>query len=200
MKTHRIPKIHGEPCWESIAPIAIDCVLWEPDCGIRMQQKLCYDENAIYVFQRAFERDIRAELTQPLSPVCEDSCMEFFFGFTEDGRYVNFECNPNGCIYLGFGGSRADRVRVVVEDEKARFSIQTRREADGWSLSYRLPLSFLRNFYPDLTLEAGRSLRANCFKCGDRTKNPHFLSWNPVTSETPDFHRPCDFGRMILGE
>lgn len=200
MKTYTIKRCEGRVNWDAVDSLSVACVLWEEDCGIRMEQKICYDENAIYVNQRAYEQSIRAELTQPLSRVCEDSCMEFFFGFTEDGRYVNFECNPNGCIYVGFGGNREDRVRVIVEYEDAVFAVHPSREVDGWSLTYRIPLSFLRNFYPGLTLEPGRTLRANCYKCGDKTEKPHFLSWNAVTSEMPDFHRPCDFGCMILGE
>ena len=52
-------------------------------------------------------------------------------------------------------------------------------------------------FTPITTLKAG-VIRANCFKCGDLTVQPHYMMWNETTSETPDFHRPQDFGRMIF--
>ena len=39
----------------------------------------------------------------------------------------------------------------------------------------------------------------NFFKCGDLTEQAHYLSWNPVTSEQPDFHRPQDFGLLRFG-
>ena len=42
------------------------------------------------------------------------------------------------------------------------------------------------------------SVRANFYKCGDKTAHPHFLSWNPVVSSKPDFHRPECFGELIL--
>ena len=60
-------------------------------------------------------------------------------------------------------------------------------------------LSFLRQFYPSYTLEPGRVIRANCYKCGDLTDHPHYLSWNEVQSDTPSFHRPQDFGLLIFG-
>ena len=41
-------------------------------------------------------------------------------------------------------------------------------------------------------------LRANFYKCGDKTAHPHFLSWNPVGTPSPDFHRPDFFGELIL--
>ena len=72
----------------------------------------------------------------------------------------------------------------------------TAKTADGWEVSYRIPLSFLRLFLPEFAF-AG-VLRANVYKCGDMAEREHYLSWNPVTSETPDFHRPQDFGRMMF--
>lgn len=198
MKTYQIRRVTGAPDWDTIESLAVDCVCWLPDADVRMTQQVCYDETAIYVRQCAVESELRAELSDPLSMVCEDSCMEFFFAFSDDGRYFNFECNPNGCIYLGFGGTREQRVRLVVEDAARRFDIRTSRTSDGWTLSYRLPLNFLKNFYPELRLETGLIMRANCYKCGERTRRAHYLSWNRMTCNEPDFHRTVDFGRMIF--
>lgn len=198
MKEYAVVKISGKPDWASIPTLQVDNVLWLADCGVRMQQQVCWDEDALYIRQYAQERKIRADCTEPLSQVCEDSCMEFFFAFGEDGRYFNFECNPNGCIYLGFGGRREDRVRLLVKDPIDRFQIHTARTADGWALEYQMPLAFLRTFYPSLRLEDGLRLRANCYKCGDKTQHAHYLAWNPVLTELPDFHRPEYFGQMIL--
>ena len=115
-----------------------------------------------------------------------------------DGRYFNVEFNLNGCMFLGFGHGRADSIRLIPEDHKALFHVRTVRLSDGWELYYDIPLSFLRLFYPDYTLEPGRVIRANCYKCGDKTVREHYMMWNPTTSDTPDFHRPEDFGEMEL--
>ena len=199
MRSYTIVKTSGAPGWDAIEPLRADCVLWEPDCGVRMEQKLCYDDTALYVFQRAWESDIRAECSAPLSPVHEDCCMEFFFcPAAGNDRYFNFEWNPNAQLYLGFGPNRYDSVRLLVQDEQAQFAPRPARTADGWELTFRVPVSFVRRFVPDFALTPGTALRANCFKCGELTPQPHYYSWNPVTSETPDFHRPCDFGQMLL--
>lgn len=125
--------------------------------------------------------------------------MEFFFApMPEDGRYFNVEFNLNGCVFLGFGHGRHDSIRLVPEDIKTLFSVETARLDDGWEIFYTIPLSFLQQFYPGYTLEPGRVIHANCYKCGDLTPNPHYLLWNPSTSEVPDYHRPQDFGRMEL--
>ena len=44
------------------------------------------------------------------------------------------------------------------------------------------------------------SLRANFYKCADASSLPHYLSWNPIQTEHPDFHRPEFFGRMMIGK
>lgn len=198
MREYEVLKIDAAPDWSAIPALKVDCVLWEPDCGIRMEQQLAWNEEALYVRQRAWEENVRAEHTTPLSAVCEDSCMEFFFAFGEDGRYFNFECNPNGCLYLGFGAKREERVRLIVKEAARKLELHTARLTDGWELRYCIPLSFLRVFYPELTLKPGLRFHANCYKCGDKTENPHYLAWNPVASETPDYHRPMDFGEMRL--
>ena len=49
MKSYTIAKASGAPGWDAIEPLRADCVLWEPDCGVRMEQKLCYDDTVLYV-------------------------------------------------------------------------------------------------------------------------------------------------------
>ena len=180
--------------WSDVPKLPIDNILWEPDCGIRAFARLCYDEEAIYVSLRAAEAEIRAEYTAPLSPVHRDSCLEFFFMPENGDRYFNFEVNPNGCMHIGFGHNRADRVILTRRDDTEFFRIQPERTSGGWAVSYRIPLLFLRLFYPDFAFSG--SLRANVYKCGDDTAHPHYLSWNPVTSLQQDFHRLEDFGIM----
>ena len=199
MKTYIIEKTCGAPDWSTVPALEADNHLWISSENIHMTAQICYDEEALYLRMRAVEREVRAEHRGPLCPVCEDSCMEFFFSPEGDDRYLNVELNPNGCSFIGIGTSRADRVRIILEQEEEVLQAQTARTPDGWELTYRLPLTFLRVLYPALSLTPGTVLRANCYKCGDLTPEPHYLSWNPVTSAKPDFHRPCDFGRMVLG-
>ena len=102
MKSYTIAKASGAPGWDAIEPLRADCVLWEPDCGVRMAQKLCYDDTALYVFQRAWESDIRAECSAPLSPVHEDSCMEFFFSEKNGPSMLRpmSRAQPSGAAFL----------------------------------------------------------------------------------------------------
>lgn len=193
-RQYRIMRLRSQFPGEKIPELSVDNILWTPDFGIRAYARLCFDEEALYVSLRAAEAQIRAEYVAPLSPVHRDSCLEFFFMPEREDRYFNFEINPNGCLHIGYGHNRADRVILTRRDDREFFQIRSERVADGWSVSYRIPLSFLRLFYPDFIFSG--SLRANVYKCGDDTIHPHFLSWNPVTSTQPDFHRPENFGSM----
>ena len=193
---YRIQKISGEPDWSGVPKLRIDQVLWKPDCGIRAFGQFCHDTQFLHVRLCAAEERIRAEYTAPLSPVCQDSCLEFFFMPEEEDRYFNFEINPNGCLYIGFGHGREDSTVLYRKNLRELFDIRPAMTPDGWEVCYRIPASFLRLFWPDFRM-AGL-LRANVYKCGERTEQEHYLSWNPVHSETPDFHRPEDFGRMFF--
>ena len=195
--TYLICAVSGEPDWSAVPELRVDRVLWLPDCGIRAFGQFCHDGQYLYVRLRAREEKIRAEYTAPLSPVHLDSCLEFFFMPEGSDRYFNFEVNPNGCLWAGFSRSREEKAALYRRDMDELFQIRPAKTADGWEVSYRIPLSFLRLFLPEFAF-AG-VLRANVYKCGDRTEREHYLSWNPVTSETPDFHRPQDFGRMVFG-
>ena len=183
----------GEPDWHMIPVLEADQVLWLPDCGIRAFGQFTYSPSALHVRLCAAEKQIRAEYTAPLSPVHQDSCLEFFFMPEGEDRYFNFEINPNGCLHTGFGPNRQNRA-VLFPGDPDLFRIRTERTAGGWEAAYRIPLSFLQLFLPGFTFTG--NLRANVYKCGDLTEQEHYLAWNPVTSDAPDFHRPADFGVM----
>jgi len=200
MKTYRIRHVSGPPDWASVPSLTLENCPWLPCPDLGMSAQIAWDSEGLWVHLRAREADIRAKHNAPLSMVCEDSCMEFFFQPQPetDGRYFNFEANPNGRMYIGVGHGREDCVRLVPDSEDALFAKDVRRGGDGWEIFYRIPLTFVHVFFPDFEPVSGRRIRANCFKCGDLTVQPHYLSWNPCTAPTPDFHQPRDFGEMIL--
>lgn len=194
MKEYTIVRVKDQINWSCVPVLETDNILWEPDCGIQAFGQFCFNDEHLYVHLRAVEEQIRAQYTAPLSPVHKDSCLEFFF--MPGDRYFNFEINPNGCLHIGFGHNRQDRTVLFRKDEAQFFEIRTNRTDDGWEVFYRIPLSFIRLFYPEHAFKG--VLMANVYKCGDETAHIHYLSWNPVSSETPDFHRPQDFGKMFF--
>jgi len=183
--------------WDRVPALNMDTHLWLPRADITAQAQLCYDSEALYVRRHAAEQHIRAEETGPLGSPCKDSCLEFFFSpMPDDIRYFNIEFNPNGCMFLGFGSSRYDLIRLVPIREL--LNAQTSRTEDGWEVEYSIPASFIQLFFPEFSLESGKQIRANCYKCGDLTLRKHYFCWNPIELEKPDYHRPEFFGTMYF--
>ncbi len=198
MNTYTVPKTSGDIDWAHIPAAQVTFANWIPDAGVSATAQLCWDEAALYVRMTAREENIRAQLSGPLQSVCHDSCLEFFFSPESDSRYFNFEFNPNTALYLGFGSDRYSRFRITDESEAKRFAPKAAFTDGGWEICYKIPLEFIREIYPNFQLKSGLCLTANFYKCGDSTVQPHYLSWNPVETPTPDFHRPEHFGRLIL--
>ncbi|MBQ6468978.1 MAG: hypothetical protein IJJ50_02870 [Lachnospiraceae bacterium] len=198
MKEYTILKINDCIEGSAVPEAEIDTVLWLPDAGIRAAAQVTYNGNALYVLLKAKEKAVRAEHTGRYGMPCEDSCLEFFFRpLPEDSRYLNLEFNPNTSFYAGIGHCGKDLIRLL--PDPALFRASSARTRDGWEISYRIPYSFIRMFFPSFSPHRGDIMYGNFFKCGDLTEKEHYLSWNPVTSERPDFHRPQDFGLLRFG-
>ena len=191
---YTIKRIEENINWDNIDIISIDKILWTDDFGIRAFGQLCHDEENLYVHLRAIEENIRAEYTEPLSSVYQDSCLEFFFKLVEENNYFNFEINPNGCLCLQFGPLKTDRISITRSDDKSYFAINTKRTNDGWEVFYKIPLDFIKLFYQDYEFKG--ELLINLYKCGDKTVNKHYLSWMSIDLDKPNFHCPEYFGKV----
>ena len=128
----------------------------------------------------------------------EDSCCEFFVA--GPAGYYNFEINCIGKILGAMGPQREERTRQEPKAlERIRrvtslpvAPVDRSGEIYTWDVAVLIPYD-LFGAVPNTV-----SLRANFYKCGDLTAHPHFVSWAPVNSPKPDFHRPDSFGELIL--
>ncbi len=68
-----------------------------------------------------------------------------------------------------------------------------RREPTRWELRLDIPASVF-----GLPAFPGLEARGNFYKCGDLLPEPHFLSWAPIATPRPDFHRPEFFDKMVF--
>ncbi|MDP6629378.1 MAG: carbohydrate-binding family 9-like protein [Kiritimatiellia bacterium] len=147
----------------------------------------------------AVEEDaVLAEKTETNDSVCQDSCVEMFIAPHSD-VYFNFEFNCIGTALVGRGRGRHDLECLdpsLIGSIRRSSSLGSepfpeRRERTAWQLTVAIPLTILGLNEDDLP---GHTCRANFYKCGDRLSQPHYLSWNPINTPTPDFHRPECFG------
>lgn len=193
MKEYTIMRRPEEFDWNKIPAVQIDYLLETDPLPISAQAQVCYDDENLYVRLSAVETNIRAELFGLLDQICEDSCLEFFFcPIASDSRYFNIECNPNGCLFLGFGNNVQNLMRLIPENPPIQPVVK--RTTDGWETVYAVPYTFIRQFFPDFSPAPGTQMRGNFYKCGDETVQPHYLCWNPVPMQNCAFHNPARFG------
>ena len=185
--------------WAGIPEARIENALVVCSLPVQASAQLCWSEDAIHVRMTAQEEKILARFTGDHDPVCRDSCLEFFLSpDAEDDRYFNFEFNPNGAFYAGFGKPDVMRYRLQEDYLPEVLQVSPFEFSGGWGVEFTVPISFVQIFVPDFELAAGKTLRGNFYKCGDETVQPHFIAWNPVEHPTPCFHLPQYFGTLCL--
>lgn len=144
----------------------------------------------------------KAEKTESNQMVCEDSCVEFFVSPSDDRIYYNLEFNGIGTCLLGAGTGREDSTRAdpkIISWIRRKTSVGEKSVSErggefSWTITMAIPLTVF--FHHELSDLKGKVFRANFYKCGDKLAVPHYLTWNPVCTVTPDYHRPEYFGLL----
>ncbi len=142
------------------------------------------------------ENCIRAKYLEDFGAVWTDSCVEFFVSPDGGKGYYNFEFNAIGTALLCYGINRENRQqaptnvmnKILRYPTLGRQAIASQQGEFIWNLLLYIPVEAL--FLHQISSFAGKTMMANFYKCGDETATPHYLSWNPVNTKTPDFHRP----------
>lgn len=200
VKNYTIERVDAGPNWDDIDQLDIDDAAWTDSFGIMAHAQLSYDQQAIYVHMWAEEQDVRATYSKDdlLANCYEDSCLEFFVApVADDERYLNFELNPNGAICNEIGAQKQGRIRLIAANDA--FEVSSSRTDDGWEVFYQIPFDYIRTLYPSFEPQAGMQMKGNFYKCGNLTANKHYLAWNHVDSDTPNFHVPGSFGVLVFG-
>lgn len=199
MRTYTMHKVRGVPDWSTIPVLPIDHFLWLDPVNVSAQAQICWDDEAIYIRMEAEEPRLRMRETGLLAEVCEDSCMEFFLQPTQRPEYLNFEMNPDRAMWLGIGVDADTRIRLLVPEVETLLDVRSAYTLNGWKLTYRIPFSFIRIFFPDFEAKEGLCVRGNVYKCGEKTADPHFMAWCPTVYEEPNFHMSEYFGCFVFG-
>lgn len=170
----------------------------------KVEFSIAYTESELMIKYFVTEDFFKAEMTETNQNVFEDSCVEFFFSPSDDGIYYNLEFNGIGTCLVGMGASRSDRIRIdpdiigTIRRKSSAGEKPVSRITGGftWELVAAIPWEV---FYKHkIIVTEGSQFRANFYKCGDKLETPHYLTWNRIPTEKPDFHRPEYFGTIVL--
>lgn len=201
LDAQEIPQVlnNAECAWQNIA-----CCNWlekfpyQPEVTFR----IAYNEQGLMLHYRVVEDSVMG-LAEDNGAIWTDACVECFISPANDAYYYNIEANCTGHILIGCGRERHDRVRAdkEVRDRVLRWSslgrepLGERPQSDPWELALFIPYSCF--FKHQIESLEGKLIRANFYKCGDHLSQAHYLSWQAILSEKPDFHRPEFFGEIM---
>lgn len=195
-----LPKLFDE---EKIDFQSVDCVNWEEyPYKPKVQFRIAHTDDSILLHFKVYEASVRAKYGEDDGSVWTDSCVEFFSIPGGDNIYYNIECNCVGTILIGAGPVRNDRERASKEvtslvkrwSSLGREPFEERIGETCWEVALIIPYTaFFKHQIKSLDR---KEVKANFYKCGDELQIPHFLSWNPIKIENPDFHRPDFFGAL----
>jgi hypothetical protein len=72
---------------------------------------------------------------------------------------------------------------------------QEREAQTPWKAWIKIPYELLGT---DLKGLKEQGFKCNFYKCGDHLSKPHHLSWKPIETPEPDFHRPEFFKTLHI--
>lgn len=183
----------------------IDSINWENEFPYRPLSSftIAHDGNYIYIDFFVRCNYLKAENYENNSPVSQDSCVEFFVAPKGDNHYWNFEFNCIGTTNASHRTERKSPTRLTDNEisqiiRYASCGNKPFQELEGifsWNLLIAVPLSLIGVEYSGSPI----AMKGNFYKCASGCSQPHYLSWNPINTEKPDFHRPEFFGNIILG-
>lgn len=203
LEEHSLPEIAG--ILEEVGTrLSVESLNWPEAFPYRPLTVVSGAHSGKHIFLDFFVRCnyLRAENYTPNSPVSEDSCVEFFVSAGENhDAYWSFCFNCIGTPRAKWRDGSGSR--FLTPEELSRIKVYASvgnrpfQEVEGsfiWSITAAIPIDLLGISYDGSPLE----LRANFNKCASSTSQPHYLSWAPIDSPTPDFHRPDCFAPLTL--
>ena len=190
----------------------IDVAQWpERNNGYKpeVRFRIAYSQQMLFIEYYVKEANIKALYSEDKdSKPFKDSCCEFFFSPECNNNYYNMELNCIGKGTFAFrrGGRKGPKIAYGEEIMKRIFRYSTLGEApietcgkeNGELFEWKLTVAIPLECFTETPMEAlqGKTMRANFYKCGDDMPKPHFLTWNRIELEKPDFHTPDFFGAL----
>jgi hypothetical protein len=195
-------KLDSPELWQKIDTVNWAGFSYRPSVSFA----IAHSGREILIKFKVTESHFKAEKLNSNDNVYEDSCVEFFVSPADDGIYYNLEFNALGTCLMGSGTARDNSTRV---DPALISRIRRLPSVAGgpvlpvegnfaWDITIAIPVDvFFRHHTGDI---GGSSFHANFYKCGDKLKIPHYLTWSQVATPVPDFHRPEYFGQIRFRE
>ena len=180
--------------------LPVDCTNWPQfPYHPRVRFRIGHIQAEIWLKFYVAETRIRARETVFNGAVSQDSAVEFFISF-DKANYYNFEFNCIGTAHLAYGPTRNNRRFVspalvesmTIEPSLGKQPFEEKSGVFEWTLMVKIPVQCFA--FDRIATLSGRDASANFYKVGNGLSVPHYMTWRPVNTANPDYHRPEFFG------
>ena len=137
-------------------------------------------------------------------PVYQDSAMEVFLAFLDEGEalsndcmYTNFEINANGAMLASFGVGRENR-KFISDEQYEQTKVIAVVEDGRWYVEVLFPESYLKEICDFERIKNGSEFYCNFYKISESDDILHFGSYSPIESSRPNFHLPVCFAKAVI--
>ena len=173
--------------------------------------RVLHDDRNLYGIYQVHDRYVLAEKEGFQAPVCEDSCVEFFFKPPVGPGYFNLEMSAGGAYLMSYVRNHKrtktgfEDYTMLSEKDGALVTVKTSfggrvmpeiTEPVTWYAQFALPMAALEPYCGAIPSLDGAKWRGNFYKCADHSSHPHWLTWNPVS--VLNFHLPDCFAEIDL--
>ena len=157
---------------------------------------IAHNGDNLLIHYRVTEKRTIGTMENDLDAVYKESCCEFFCMPDDGNDYYNIESNCLGSILMECGKGRSNRVTSTADNLKqiqrwaslGRKSVGTITSQTHWELALVVPVTaFWKHNISNLS---GKTFLANVYNCVGSGDDRQYVTWHPITSDAPDFHRP----------
>ena len=162
----------------------------------------------IFVQMTCYEKNPKRTFYKHSEPVCQDSAMEAFFAFpnqqlphnqrvgSTNVMYFNFEVNANGAMLAQYGVERNSR-SFLSDEQYALTEVKATLEENSWRIELIVPDQLLKQVADISEITVGAVFYCNFYKISESKEIEHYGAYSEIISETPDFHLPQYFAKVI---
>lgn len=204
-----IDAIWDKNFWADTEEIVLENYMGEfPEHFPETKVKIKYNNKEVIIIFKVVEKNVKAVAEKNNDAVFQDSCVEFFFNPNANKTgYFNLETNCGGVVLFGVRSNKGEKSVKFSDSEIEELGIKSTlpknikneiKEETEWIIEYKIPFELLKKYMEFKLPITGDIWFCNFYKCADNSSTPHWLTWNKVEFEAPNFHMPEYFGKIIF--
>ena len=212
LKVYQVKKIDSpleitgkgdNPVWDQAALLTDFQQPWNKELAQPTSFRALWDEDYYYFFYDAIDLDIVAPgETRDKRNVLPSDRIEIFFKVNgQMNPYYCLEMDPKGRV-LDYEAQYYREVDLTWSWPDGELEVKSKIKNDGYTVEGKISLNSLRDLGildESMQMEVGL-FRGDFYRVGANQTDVRWVSWVIPEADTPDFHIPSAFGKLMLAE